>query len=123
MLGIVVGFLLQTRSMKKGIVACVIASIVISNPWSMHIQTYSGSQQSSITGKVSPSEAAETAWVISAKDTLKTTIVWGNFSLQANPGIYKLIVSAKAPYKNISLGNLEVRQNRILDIGEIILQK
>ncbi len=109
--------------MKKGILACVVASIVIGNPLSFHMPRYSANQQSSITGKVSPSEAANAAWIISAKDTLKTTIVWGNFSLPASPGTYKLLVSARPPYKNILLGNLEVKRNRVLDIGEIILQK
>ncbi|MDP4261027.1 MAG: carboxypeptidase regulatory-like domain-containing protein [Bacteroidota bacterium] len=109
--------------MKKGILACVIASTVIGNPLTFRLQRYSMFQQSSITGKVSPSEAAEAAWIISAKDTLKTTILWGNFSLQTRPGTYTLMVSAKPPYKNILLGNLEVKQNKVLNIGEIILQK
>jgi hypothetical protein len=108
--------------MKKGILACVIASFVISNPLSFHLEQYPF-QQTSITGKITPAEASETALIIDAKDTLKTPVVWGNFSQQVKPGIYKLIVSAKAPFKNVSLGNLEVRRNHVLDVGELILQK
>ena len=109
--------------MKKGILACVIVSLILSNPFSFHLQEYSAYQQTSITGKISPEGAAETALIINAKDTVKTPVVWGNFSQQVKPGTYKLIVSAKAPFKNVSLGNLEVRQNHVLDVGELILQK
>ena len=109
--------------MKKGILACVIASLVVSNPLSFHLQHYTGFQQTSITGKISPEEAAETALIIKAKDTLRTPVVWGNFSQQVKPGTYKLIVAAKAPFKNVSLGNLEVKRNHVLDVGELILQK
>src|SRR6266496_2341429 len=109
--------------MKKGILACVIASILIGHPFSFHLQEYSAFQQTLITGKISPEDAAETALIIVAKDTLKTPITWGNFSLQVKPGTYKLFVSAKAPYKNVSMSNLEVKQNHVLDVGELILQK
>jgi hypothetical protein len=110
--------------MKKGILTCVIASIFIGNPFLFHLQQHSVSfQQTSITGKISPAEAAEVAWVMNAKDTLKTAIMWGSFSLQVKPGKYKLVINTKAPYKNVSLGNLEVKENHILDVGELILQK
>lgn len=109
--------------MKKGLLACVIASVIIGNPLSFHLQDYSVSQQTSITGKISPAEAADVICVIDAKDTLKTAIVWGNFSLPVKPGTYKLFVNAKAPYKNVSLGNLEIKQNQALNVGELILQK
>jgi hypothetical protein len=110
--------------MKKGIIACVVISILIGNPFSFHLEQYAISfQQTSITGKISPAEAAEVVWILHAKDTLRTSILWGNFSQQVKPGTYKLIVNAKPPYKDVSLGNLEVKENHVLDIGELILQK
>jgi hypothetical protein len=108
--------------MKKGILACVITSIVISNPLSFRLEQHPA-QQTSITGKISPAEASETGLIIGKKDTLKTPIVWGNFSQQVKPGTYKFVVSAKAPFKNVSLGNLEVNENHILNVGELMLQK
>ena len=109
--------------MKKGLLACVIASLIIGNPLSFHLQPYPAFQQTSITGKISPAEAAETALIIEAKDTLKTPVVWGNFSQHVKPGNYKLVISAKSPFKNVSIGNLEVKRNHVLDVGELILQK
>jgi len=108
--------------MKKMLLACVIASILIGNPLRFNLEQYP-QQQTSITGKISPEEAADVALIIHAKDTLKTPVVWGNFSQQVKPGTYKLVVSAKAPFKNVSLGNLEVRRNHVLNVGELILQK
>jgi hypothetical protein len=102
--------------MKKGILTTLIASILISNPISFHLQQYSGSlKQTTITGKISPAEAAEVVWIVRAKDTLKTPIKWGSFSQQVKRGKYKLIINAKAPYKNASLGNLEVKENHVLN--------
>jgi len=109
--------------MKKGILACVIAYLVLTNPFSFHLQQDSAYEGTSIIGKISPEEAAETALIIDAKDTLRTPVVWGNFSQQVKPGKYKLIVWANAPFKNVSLGNFEVKQNHVLDIGELILQQ
>jgi hypothetical protein len=109
--------------MKKMLLACVIASILIGNPLRFNLEQYSTRQQTSITGKISPEEAADVALIIHAKDTLKTPVVWGNFSQQVKPGTYKLVVSAKAPFKNVSLGNLEVKRNHVLNVGELILQK
>jgi hypothetical protein len=109
--------------MKKGLLACVIASFVIGNPFPFHLQEYSVVQQTSITGRISPAEAADVICVIDMRDTLKTALVWGGFFLPVKPGTYKLFVSAKAPYKNASLGNVEVKQNQALNVGELILQK
>jgi hypothetical protein len=108
--------------MKKGNFACYIAALIVTNPFSFRIEPYPHSQPTSITGKISPAEACETIWLIRAKDTLKTPVVWGNFSRQVKPGVYKLLVGANPPFKNVSIGNLEVKQNHVLDVGEIILE-
>jgi hypothetical protein len=34
-----------------------------------------------------------------------------------------VIVDAKDPYKDVTLENLEVKQDQPLDVGEIVLQK
>jgi hypothetical protein len=108
--------------MKKGIFACFIAALIVANPFSFCIEPYPRSQTTFITGKISPAEACETIWLIQAKDTLKTPVVWGNFSRQVKPGVYKLLVGANPPFKNVSIGNLQVKQNHVLDVGEIILE-
>jgi hypothetical protein len=109
--------------MKKGLLACVIASVLIGNPLSFNIGRNTSVASGTITGKTSPAEGAESVWAIAPADTLKTAVVGGNFSLQVKPGTYKLFVSAKTPYKNVLLDNLEVKESQVLDVGEIILQK
>jgi hypothetical protein len=122
-IGIVVGFLSESLIMKKGILACLVASIFIGNALSFTLRKDKVVPAGTITGKISPADGAESVWAIAATDTLKTAAVGGNFSLQVKPGTYKLFVSAKTPYKNVLLDNLEVKESQVLDVGEIILQK
>ena len=79
--------------------------------------------QSSITGKVSPADGVETVWGVSGTDTAKGPISGGALSLEVKPGTYKLTVDAKDPYKDVTLENLEVKQDQPLDVGEVVLQK
>jgi hypothetical protein len=108
--------------MKKGVLACAIASVVVGSPYSFTIQRSFYSQQTSIAGKVSPQTGVDNVRIIGSKDSLKVAVVDGNFMAQVKPGRYKLIISTKAPYKNAQLDNLEVKLNQSLNIGEIILQ-
>lgn len=80
--------------------------------------------QSAIVGSVSPADGAEGVWAVGATDSVRGTILnTGSFSLVVKPGIYKLVVDAKSPYKDVVLPNLEVKQDQPLDIGEIVLQQ
>jgi hypothetical protein len=108
--------------MKKGVLAGVITSVLITNPFSFHTEQ-SSFQQAAIAGKVSPPEASETALIVHDRDTIRTSVTQGNFFRQVKPGTYKLIVSAKAPFKNAAIGNLEVKRNHVLDVGELMLQR
>ena len=78
--------------------------------------------QSSITGKVSPADGAESVWAVSGTDTAKGTISGGAFSLEVKPGTYKLTVDAKDPYKDVTFDNIEVKDQPV-DIGEVVLQQ
>lgn len=106
--------------MKKGVLAGVITSILITNPYTFHTDQ-SFFRQSAITGKISPPEASETALIVHDLDTFRTPVIQGDFYRQVKPGKYKLIVFAKAPFKNALLGNLEVKRSQALDVGELIL--
>ena len=107
----------------------VIVSVVLGSLLPLTMQLVASTQStadallSSITGKVSPAEGAELIWAISATDSIKFTVTSGNFSAQVKPGTFKLIVDAKAPYKDVLLDNLEIKENQVLDVGEIILQQ
>jgi hypothetical protein len=108
--------------MRKGVLACAIASVVIGSPGSFTIQQSFQLQKTSIAGKISPRSGADIVNVIGVKDSVKVAVVDGNFIAQVKPGRYKLIVTTKSPFKNALLDNLEVRQNQVLNVGEIILQ-
>jgi hypothetical protein len=108
--------------MNKGVVACAIASIVITGPLAYNIRPWPVAQQTSIAGKISPAEEAKAVSIVNGKDSLKVSLVSGNFFARVKPGKYKLIINTKARHKEVQLDNLVVKQNQSLDIGEIILQ-
>jgi len=120
--GILVERFIEILVMKKGILAGVITSILITNPYTFHTDQ-SFLRQPAITGKISPPEASETALIVHNMDTFRTPVMQGNFYRQVKPGKYKLIVFAKAPFKNAVLGNLEVKRDYVLDVGELMLQQ
>lgn len=75
-----------------------------------------------IKGKVAPAESAGTVWAISGTDTLKTQTEQGAFLFpDAKPGSYKVLVEAKAPYKNAVKENVAVKEGEVVDLGTITL--
>ena len=104
--------------MKKSMLTCGIFAASIAG-----LFAFTGSMQTYITGKVVPVDGAETVWAVSATDSTKGTLSSGTFTLDVKPGTYKVIVDAKAPYKDVTLENLEVKQDQPLNVGEIVLQK
>lgn len=76
----------------------------------------------SIKGTVTPADGATRAWALSATDTLKSDIKDGSFEISnAKPGEYRLIIEAKAPYKNQAKENVAVVDGQATDVGEITL--
>lgn len=81
------------------------------------------SPQSTITGSVVPADGANGIWAVSEKDSARGAIInTGSFSLSVKPGIYKLIIDARTPYKDVVLENIEVKEQPT-DVGQIVLQK
>ncbi len=107
--------------MKKRLLLLLVILASVSMLVAFSSTSRSSSIQSGIIGKVSPPDGAEIVWAIGTTDTTRGAVSSGGFSLQVKPGTYKLIVTAKAPFKDVVLENLEVG-NRPLDIGEIVLQ-
>jgi len=78
----------------------------------------------SIKGTVTPSDGAVRAWAESATDTLKASIVNGAYEItDAKPGMYKVIIEAKPPYKNAAKDGVSVNDGQAADAGEIKLEK
>jgi hypothetical protein len=78
----------------------------------------------SIKGSVTPANAAVKAWAISGSDTLKASIDRGSFTIsEAKPGVYRVIIEAMPPYKNMAEEGVAVNDGQQTDIGEIRLQQ
>jgi len=85
---------------------------------------FSAVKSGSIKGTVTPANAAVRAWAISGTDTLKASVDGGSFSISdAKPGIYKMIIEATPPYKNIAKEGVSVADGQQTDVGEIKLQQ
>ena len=105
--------------MKK-IRAAVAAFVIITTSC---LLSFKNPPASSIQGKVSPGWYAVNAWAISATDTLYTTVTDGNFDfLNAKPGVYRIIIEARSPYRHIAKDNVIVREGQETDL-ELSLQK
>jgi hypothetical protein len=79
--------------------------------------------QSVISGSVLPVDGTESIWAMGAKDSAKATILNnGAFTIAVKSGAYKLVVDAKAPYKDLVL-DLDVKPDQPMDVGQIVLQK
>jgi hypothetical protein len=78
----------------------------------------------SIKGTVSPAEGASRAWAESSTDTLKALIINGAYEItDAKPGIYKVIIEAKPPYRNAAKDGVNVTDGQAVDAGDIKLEK
>lgn len=83
---------------------------------------YSG-PQSVISGSVLPADGTESIWAIGANDSARAVILnTGSFSITVKSGVYKLVVDAKNPYKDLVL-DLDVKADQPMDVGQIVLKK
>ena len=104
---------MKKQNLKGGILIAFIAVLF----------GFNTSTQSTISGKVSPADGAESVWAISSTDSVKGVINTGAFTVQVKAGIYKVIVEARDPYKDVLLDNVTVKDGQPADVGEIVLQK
>ncbi|HXB90921.1 MAG TPA: carboxypeptidase-like regulatory domain-containing protein [Puia sp.] len=85
---------------------------------------FSNLRSGSIKGTVTPADGAVRAWAESSSDTLKAAIVNGTYEItDAKPGMYKVIIEAKPPYKNAAKDGVTVNDGQAADAGEIKLDK
>lgn len=86
--------------------------------------SFSNPEETSIKGKVTPSDYAVNAWAISKTDTLYTNVTNGSFEFQnIEPGVYRVIIGAKSPYRHTAKENITVKAGDTTDIGELPLAK
>lgn len=81
-------------------------------------------QTGSIRGEVAPAGAGVRVWAITGADTVFTNLTGSAFQISdARPGVYRLIVEAKAPYKHMVKDSVVVSEGKITDVGVITLQQ
>lgn len=104
--------------MKSTILKFCVAGLAILGFMAMKIAP------ATISGKITPVDAADAVWAIKDNDTLKATISSeGTFQVEVQPGTWKLVVNAKAPYKNAEVNQLVATEDKNTDAGEIKLEK
>ena len=104
--------------MKNNILSCGLIAVSLTT-----LFAFSQPQSAAIVGKISPADGALSVWAISGTDSIRGAIAAGSFSLPVKNGIYKVIVDARDPYKDVLLDNVEVKLDKPVDVGEIVLQK
>jgi hypothetical protein len=88
------------------------------------LASFQNSKPATIKGRISPAFYGVNAWAISQSDTLYTTIEAGSFEfLNAEPGVYRLVIEARSPYRNMAKDGIIVKDGQPIDIGELPLQK
>lgn len=85
------------------------------------LHAFKSAQKSAISGRITPAESGQRVWAIHGNDSLSLIPTGGSFLIEARPGIYKIIVDAKEPYKDVLMENIEVTNGKTTDVGEIKL--
>jgi hypothetical protein len=98
------------------------AGILIFTSIAIGIFSFKNADTGSISGKVTPADAASQVWAFEGTDTLKAPITDGAFTLQgAKAGTYTVVVGAKRPFKDVTISNVKVEEDKATDLGEIKL--
>jgi hypothetical protein len=103
--------------MKKTMATLIVLIIAVASLHAVRVM-----QQSSIAGKISPSDGAEIVVAINGTDSLKVKPADGGFSFIVKPGSWKIWVDAKNPHKDVTL-DAEAKEGQTTDLGEIKLQQ
>jgi hypothetical protein len=87
------------------------------------LHAYRAAQKSGISGRITPADAVVLVYAIQGTDSLKFIPTAGSFLIEAKPGLYKIIIDGKEPYKDVMLENIEVSNGKTTDLGEIKLSR
>ena len=105
--------------MKKSVIV-ISATVIV---FVMLLYGFRSVAVSSITGRVNPADATEAIWAISGKDSVKSSVMMGAFSIEVKPGTYSIIIDAKSPFKDRVIDNVPVMPEQSVNIGEITLEQ
>jgi hypothetical protein len=103
--------------MKKTIATLVVIIIAVASLHAVRVM-----HQSSISGKISPTDGGEVVIAVNGTDSLKVKPADGSFSFIVQPGAWKIWVAAKHPYKDALL-DADVKEGQTTHLGQIKLQQ
>jgi hypothetical protein len=104
--------------MKNAFVQLCLVVLVITGIHAMRLI-----KANTIQGKVSVPYALQFAWAVQGKDSIIVAAEEGNFTLKVKPGVWKVLLHLRSPYKNMVITNIKVSDGHITDLGEIKLEK
>ncbi|HVM89852.1 MAG TPA: hypothetical protein VMT76_16820 [Puia sp.] len=102
--------------MKNAFVQLCLILLVITGVHAMKLI-----RSNTISGKVNAPNALQFAWAIQDKDSVIVACPKGAFTLKVKPGVWRVLLHTKFPYKNQVIDNVVVNAGRSTDLGEIIL--
>jgi len=102
--------------MKNAIVQLCLVVLVITGIHAMRLI-----KANTINGKVSSPNALQFAWAINGTDSVIVAASNGTFSLKVKPGIWKVLLHTKNPYKNMVIEHVMVSEGKSTDLGDIRL--
>ena len=104
--------------MKKTLATLIVIVIAVASLHAVRVM-----RQSTISGRISPTDAAEVVIAINGTDSLKIKPAeGGGFSFIVQPGPWKVWIDAKKPYKDATL-DADVKEGQTTQLGEIKLQQ
>lgn len=84
------------------------------------LHAFRAMQQSTISGKIVPLNAADVVMIVNGNDSIKAKPANGNFTFTVKPGNWKVLIDAKQPFRNTVL-RTEVQEGQSTDLGDIQL--
>ena len=103
--------------MKSGwFLVLLIASICL-------LHAFKSFKSPGIKGKVTPHDAVSVILATNEKDSIKVIPSNGVFRIKSKPGVYKIFMATREPYKDILLESVQVSDFNTTDLGEINIKR
>jgi hypothetical protein len=80
--------------------------------------------ESAITGKINPAGQVIKVWAIRGSDSISCVpLATGDFVLKVKAGIWKFMIDAKYPYKDVTVDKVDIEEGKTVNIGEVNLEQ
>ena len=101
--------------MKRSVITFIAIVLMI-----IVLHAFRAMQQTKITGRIIPENAATQVWAVNGDRFIKATPQNGQFELSVPPGSWNVMVEASKPFENYRMP-AEVEEGKIKDLGIITL--